>query len=160
MALIIRLHLKQYKYEDDTSTILKKGVLYNYLFYSILLGLVLIINILVSCSFTYNMIAIGSGSMSPKIDKGDAVIYEKFDGKNMPKKGQILVFHKNKKIIVHRIIDVVDINEKEKIYYTKGDNNDSPDGYPIETKDIVGVVKTRIKYIGIPSVYISELIKK
>jgi signal peptidase len=106
------------------------------------------------------MIAIGSGSMSPKIDKGDAVIYEKFDGKNMPKKGQILVFHKNKKIIVHRIVDVVDINDKEKIYYTKGDNNDSPDGYPIEIKDIVGVVKTRIKYIGIPSVYISELIKK
>lgn len=160
MSLIIRLHLKQYKYEDDTSIILKKSVLYNYLFYSILFGLVLIINILVSCSFTYNMIAIGSGSMSPKIDKGDAVIYEKFDGKNMPKKGQILVFHKDKKIIVHRIIDVVDINEKEKIYYTKGDNNDSPDGYPIETKDIVGVVKTKIKYIGIPSVYISELIKK
>ena len=160
MALIIRLHLKQYKYEDDTSTILKKGVLYNYLFYFILLGLVLIINILVSCSFTYNMIAIGSSSMSPKIDKGDAVIYEKFNGKNMPEKEQILVFHKDKKIIVHRIVDIVDISEKEKIYYTKGDNNDSPDGYPIETKDIVGVVKTKIKYIGIPSVLISELIRK
>ena len=160
MSLIIRLHLKQYKYEYDTRTILKKGALYNYLFYFILFGLILIINILVSCSFKYNMIAIGSGSMSPKIEKGDAVIYEKFDGKNMPEKEQILVFHKDKKIIVHRIIDVVDINEKEKIYYTKGDNNDSPDGYPIETKDIVGVVKTKIKYIGIPSVLISELIKK
>lgn len=160
MTLIIRLHLKQYKYEDDTSTILRKGVLYNYLFYFILLGLVLIINILVSCSFTYNMIAIGSNSMSPKIDKGDAVIYEKFDGKNMPEKDQILVFHKDKKIIVHRIVDIVDISEKEKIYYTKGDNNISPDGYPIETKDIVGVVKTKIKYIGIPSVLISELIRK
>ena len=160
MSLIIRLHLKQYKYEYDTRTILKKGALYNYLFYFILFGLILIINILVSCSFKDNMIAIGSGSMSPKIEKGDAVIYEKFDGKNMPEKEQILVFHKDKKIIVHRIIDVVDINEKEKIYYTKGDNNDSPDGYPIETKDIVGVVKTKIKYIGIPSVLISELIKK
>lgn len=160
MAFIIRLHLKQYKYEDDNSVILRRGVLYNYLFYFILLGFVLIINILVSCSFTYSMIAIGSGSMSPKINKGDAVIYEKFDGKNMPKKGQILVFHKNKKTIVHRIIEVVNIDEKEKIYYTKGDNNDSPDGYPIETKDIVGIVRTKIKYIGAPSVFISELIRK
>ena len=30
----------------------------------------------------------------------------------------------------------------------------------IEIKDIVGVVKTRIKYIGIPSVYIRELTQK
>lgn len=160
MALIIRLHLKQYKYEDDTEVILKNGVLYNYLFYFIILGVVLVINVLVSCSFTYNMIAIGSGSMSPKINKGDAVIYEKFDGKKMPEKGQVLVFHKNDRTIVHRIIDVVDINEKEKIYYTKGDNNDSPDGYPIEKKDILGVVKTKISFIGIPSVFLSELIKK
>ena len=160
MALIIRLHLKQYKYEDDTEVILKNGVLYNYLFYFIILGVVLVINILVSCSFTYNMIAIGSGSMSPKINKGDAVIYERFDGKKMPEKGQVLVFHKNDRTIVHRIIDVVDIDGKEKIYYTKGDNNDSPDGYPIEVKDIIGVVKTRIKYIGGPSVFISELIGK
>ena len=158
MAFIIRLHLSQFKNNDDQVKI--KGLtLYNYLIYFGLFTIVLTINVLVSCSFKYNMIAIGSGSMQPKINKGDAIVYEKFDGKNMPKLGQILVFHKNDRTVVHRIIEIVDISDTEKIYYTKGDNNDTPDGYPIETKDILGVVKTRIRYIGIPSVILGELIK-
>ena len=97
--------------------------------------------------------------MQPKINKGDAVVYEKFDGKNMPELGQVLVFHKDDRTVVHRIIEVIDISDTEKIYYTKGDNNDTPDGYPIQTKDILGVVKTRVRYIGIPSVILGELIK-
>ena len=95
------------------------------------------------------------------IDNGDIVKFraEKVNDKKLPEVGQILVFNKDDKIVVNRIIEVVDINGTEKIYYTKGDNNDSPDGYPIETKDILGVVKTRIRYIGIPSVFLGKMIK-
>ena len=125
----------------------------------IIFALVLTVNVLVSCSFKYNMIAIGSGSMQPKINKGDAVVYEKLDIHKLPKTGEILVFKKHDKIVVHRIIEVIDINDTEKIYYTKGDNNDSPDGYPIEINEILGVVKTRIKFIGIPSVFLGEMVK-
>lgn len=158
MGFIIRLHLKQFKNNDENVT-LKGLTLYNYLGFFIIFALVLTVNVLVSCSFKYNMIAIGSGSMQPKIYKGDAVVYEKLDIHKLPKTGQILVFNKDDKIVVHRIIEIVDINDTEKIYYTKGDNNDSPDGYPIEVKDILGVVKTRIRYIGIPSVFLGEMVK-
>lgn len=158
MGFIIRLHLKQFKNNDENIT-LKGLTLYNYLGFFIIFALVLTVNVLVSCSFKYNMIAIGSGSMQPKINKGDAVVYEKVNDKKLPEVGQILVFSKDDKIVVHRIIEVVDINDTEKIYYTKGDNNDSPDGYPIEKKDILGVVKTRIRYIGIPSVFLGEMVK-
>ena len=48
----------------------------------------------------------------------------------------------------------------EKIYYTKGDANKDPDGYPIERKSILGIYKTSIKYIGFPSVALGELINK
>jgi len=158
MGFIIRFHLQQFKNRNEKVNI--KGLtLYNYLGFFIIFALVLTVNVLVSCSFKYNMIAIGSGSMQPKINKGDAVVYEKVNDKKLPEVGQILVFNKDDKIVVHRIIEVVDINDTEKIYYTKGDNNDSPDGYPIETKDILGVVKTRIRYIGIPSVFLGEMIK-
>ena len=158
MGFIIRFHLQQFKNKDEQVNI-KGATLYNYLIYFGLFAVVLTINVLVSCSFKYNMIAIGSGSMQPKINKGDAVVYERFDGKNMPKLGQVLVFHKDDRTVVHRIIEVIDISDTEKIYYTKGDNNDTPDGYPIQTKDILGVVKTRVRYIGIPSVILGELIK-
>lgn len=158
MGFIIRLHLKQFKNNDENVT-LKGLTLYNYLGFFIIFALVLTVNVLVSCSFKYNMIAIGSGSMQPKINKGDAVVYEKVNDKKLPEVGQILVFNKDDKIVVHRIIEIVDINDTEKIYYTKGDNNDSPDGYPIEKKDILGVVKTRIRYIGIPSVFLGEMVK-
>jgi len=160
MAFIISLHLKQFKNSNEQIMLSIRGYrLYNYLLYFSLFAVVFAINILVSCSFKYNMIAIGSASMQPKINKGDAIVYEKLDKDNLPKVGEILVFHKDDKTVVHRIIEVVDISDKEKIYYTKGDNNETPDGYPIQIKDIRGVVKKRIRYIGIPSVILGELIK-
>ena len=60
---------------------------------------------------------------------------------------------------MRRIIEIIDIGNGNLVYYTKGDANESPDGYTIEYKDMIGTVLTRIKYIGIPSVLIGETIK-
>ena len=158
MGLLILLHLKQFQNKDNEVQ-LKKTSLYKYIIVLILFGIVLVLNLLVSGTFKYNMIAIGSGSMTPTINKGDAIIYEKYNGTKLPEVGDILVFHKNDKTVVHRIIEIIDIDDKERVYYTKGDNNDTPDGYPIVSSDIVGVVKKRVRYIGIPSVAISEAFK-
>ena len=95
--------------------------------------------------------------MTGTINKGDVVIYKAI-GDYEPQEGEILVFRKDGKIIVHRIIEVVSINDDEKVYYTKGDANATPDGYPLLQKDLVGVVKGNIKYIGLPSVFLHELI--
>ena len=104
------------------------------------------------------MLSIGSGSMTPKINKGDAVVYERLSDNNLPKEGQVIVFKKENKTVVHRVIEIVNIGDNEYVYYTKGDANEKPDGYPIEVKDILGTVKYRIRYIGIPSVVLGELI--
>lgn len=159
MMFLIQFQLKPYIVEDDSNSS-RKTILIKYIIFFILLAMVLFVNILVSSVFKYGVSAIGSGSMTPNINKGDAVIFKKLDKKEEPVIGDILVFKKEKRVIVHRIIEIVKIGEEEKIYYTKGDANEKPDGYPIERKDIVGVVKSRIRYIGIPSVALSEIFNK
>ena len=94
--------------------------------------------------------------MNPLIYKGDAVLYESGINIDEYHEGDILVFRKDKKVVVHRIIEVVDIGG-EKIFYTKGDNNNGPDGYPITEKEVLGKCKYRVKYIGIFSVYLKEM---
>ena len=155
---ITYLIIRNSKAQDEKVDI-RKTHTFKYLIYTILLVGVLTINLLVGCTFKYCMIAIGSGSMTPNINKGDAVIYEKYSKDKLPQVGEVLVFKKGDRTIVHRIIEIVKIDNDERIYYTKGDNNESPDGYPIESKDIIGVVRTRIRFIGIPSVMISEMTK-
>lgn len=102
-------------------------------------------------------IAVASGSMSPKINKGDVVIIEKLDGKyDTLKKGQVIAFKYEGVVIVHRLIDIV--NEDGKFYfYTKGDANSKPDNFYIEQYMIIGKVNHRIPYIGSPTVWINEL---
>ena len=48
----------------------------------------------------------------------------------------------------------------EKYFYTKGDNNNSDDGYPIRSEDAIGTIVMRIPYAGMLTVQIQELINK
>ena len=158
IVFITYLIIRNAKASEEKVDVRKDNRL-KYTLYFLVLASLLTINLLVGCTFKYCMIAIGSGSMTPTINKGDAVIYEKYNKKNPPRVGQILVFKKDNKTIVHRIIEVVEFDNNERVYYTKGDNNESPDGYPIESSQIIGTVKSKIRYIGIPSVALSEMIK-
>ena len=156
---LIQFHIRKDEKKNNETVDVRKNFLFRYLFIIILVILVFGVNLLGSGYFKYSIVSIGSGSMSPKIEKGDVVIYEKIDKEKMPEIGKVLVFKKDDKTVVHRIIEIVDTGS-EKVYYTKGDANESPDGYPILYKDMVGVVKFRIKYIGIPSVFLGESISK
>lgn len=158
MMFLVYLSISFYHKKEENVIQLKSKKIKNVIWFVIIM-VVLTINLLVSSAFKYAIISIGSESMIPKINKGDAVIYEKIDNYNDIKVGQVIVFKKNKKTIVHRVIDIIDVNEKEKVFYTKGDANEKPDGYPILKKQIVGVAKYNIRYIGIPSVLLSELLK-
>ena len=155
---LVELNLKKFRNNENENRNIRENFTYRYLAFFILLILVLGINILGSGKLKYSMLSIGSGSMTPKINKGDAILYERLDSHEL-KLGEVIVFKKEKKIVVHRLIDIVEIGNNEKVYYTKGDANDAPDGYPIERKDIMGVVKFRVRYIGIPSVALGEAIK-
>ena len=95
--------------------------------------------------------------MTGTINKGDAIIYKKYKNQKLSK-GDIIVFKKNGTLIIHRIIKI-NYGEFENTYITKGDYNKEKDDWVVYEEDIKGVKELTIKYIGIPSVLLSELMQ-
>ena len=107
--------------------------------------------------FKYYAVAIASGSMEKEISKGDIVIIKKIESKyNELKKGQIIAYEYNGIIVVHRIIKILK-DDGEYFIYTKGDANNEPDNYVVEQKMIIGIVKIKLPYMGLPTVWLNEL---
>lgn len=118
---------------------------------------VIVLVYLTSGYFHYHMISIASGSMSPHIKKGDAVIIEKIENNyDDLKKGQVIAYKYNGVIVVHRLIRIIKVDD-EYFYYTKGDANSKEDGYAIKRDMIIGVVNYKLPYIGYPTVWLNEL---
>lgn len=118
-------------------------------------SIAIIIIMLISCKFKYGILVIGSSSMTGTIDKGDAVIYERYE-KQQLEEGQVIIFIKNDIKTVHKI-EKVQVRNDEKIYITKGTNNEQQDeGYRTD-KDIIGIVKFKIMDIGWPTIWINEM---
>ena len=117
--------------------------------------LMLSIVLLITGTLRYHLIVIATESMTGEINKGDAVIYEKYDGQTL-QEGTVVVFTKNNKsLIVHRIVDVQHLNGT--VYYTtKGDANDSVDSGSITAADLRGVVLFKIPYIGEASLWLRD----
>lgn len=115
----------------------------------------LILVYFISGYFRFQAIAIASGSMSPEIEKGDVVIIEKKIDKDKLKKGMIIAYKYNQRIIVHRLTKIEQYKDT-KYYYTKGDANKSADDYFITEDMIIGIAEYKIPYIGIPTVWLNE----
>ena len=111
---------------------------------------------LISGFFPHYMIGIGSDSMKPVINKGDAVILEKVNEKTKLKKGDIIAYSNGKLIIVHRI-NKIEGTGKKTTYIMKGDANNGTDPRPVSKSQIKGIVKIRIPYIAWPTVWLTEL---
>lgn len=131
----------------------KKMILYSVITFSLLA-----IVILTSGYFKYFAVTIGSGSMSPDINKGDIVIIKKIDASKV-KKGDILAYNHNKKMIVHRVVKSM-IVENKFYFITKGDSNKSNDAYVVSEEQVVGITSFRIKYLGMPTVALNELLNE
>ena len=114
--------------------------------------------LLVSGIFKYKMIAIASNSMKPVYSRGDAVIYEKIDIKEL-EVGDVLAFQKDSIVVTHRITKIWRQNDK---YYftTKGDNNNTEDVFAPKEENVLGRVNIVFKYIGYPTVLINEFFRK
>ncbi len=111
---------------------------------------------LISCYFPIFMLGVGSPSMKPTINVGDAVVGVKVDEKDL-ELNDVIVYQGKDRLIVHRIVRIEKKNNK--IYYhTKGDNNNSEDGLDISYDNIKGKVVFRIPYVAYPAVYLSELL--
>ncbi len=113
---------------------------------------------LISCQFRYGLLVVGSESMTGSIDKGDAIIYEEYDGQPI-KEEQILVFEKDNTVYIHRV-DYISVIDGEVRYITKGDANDSADTGYITQENIIGITDLKIKYIGYPTLWVRSLFQK
>lgn len=113
------------------------------------------VTMLISCEFKYGILVIGSKSMTGAINMGDAVVYEKYDGQKI-KNGQVIIFESEGLRLVHRVIEIKDMNGEIR-YYTKGDANEKPDDGYITEKKIIGVTKFRVVAIGYPTLWFRQL---
>lgn len=111
--------------------------------------------------FKHYAVSIGSNSMVPYINKGDVVIVEKLSEEEIDelKIDDVLIFKYNDKVLVHRIIRIIEA-DNTKYFYTKGDNNDSEDGHPIKVSNIIGKELTHIPYLGYPAVELNEIVNR
>ena len=132
----------------------KKSILSSILSVIIVVLMTLTI-MLISCQFKYGLLVVGSESMTGTVDKGDAIIYVEYTGQVI-RDEEIAVFKSGGTTYIHRVIDIENIDGQTR-YYTKGDANEDQDAGFVTNGDIIGVVTHKIKYIGLPTLWVREL---
>ncbi len=128
----------------------------NRIFYSAVFAVSLVTIIFISGITKYFPLAITSGSMYSNIEVGDIVIVKKIDREcaiSSLKEGDVIIYRLNNVLVVHRIMKVEKspINS-EPYFITKGDNNQKPDKEKVYLKQIVGITKYKISYLGYPAI--------
>ncbi|MBR7116183.1 MAG: signal peptidase I [Clostridia bacterium] len=112
---------------------------------------------LISCQFRFGALVIATESMTGEINKGDIIIYERYDSQHIVE-GQVIVFKENKSKIVHRVVDIQNIGGEIR-YYTKGDANEDWDSGYRTREDILGTTDIKISYAGYPTLWLRALLK-
>lgn len=120
---------------------MKKFILNITISFIVLFGLSIIALNLIGFK-TYRVI---SDSMSPKIYKNALAIVRTYNDDVTMEENDIIAFSVNGKLVLHRIVE---INDVDKQIITKGDANDVVDP-PISYNDVVGVYVFSIPLIGI-----------
>lgn len=123
----------------------------------IIIFIELIFFALITGSFKYTIVTIGSDSMNPTILRGDAVVLQKTKNYGSLKEGNIIIYKKEGKIVIHRIVEIQ--KEKDKYYFiTKGDANKTVDIWRVKEKEIIGKSLFKISYVGYPTIWLSEFL--
>ena len=112
---------------------------------------------LISCQFRFGALVIATESMTGEINKGDVIIYERYDSQSI-KEGQVIVFLDNQNKIVHRVVEIQSLGGEIR-YYTQGDANEDRDGGYRTDADIVGLTDFKIASAGYPTLWLRELLK-
>ena len=144
-------------YEKRKKNALKKNNVFSKISVVLTTAVIISVAMLISCQFRYGAIVIATESMTGEINKGDVIIYERYEDQPI-KEGQVIVFHDNNSKIIHRVVDIQVVGGETR-YYTKGDANpDRDSGYRTE-KDIFGLTDTKVAYIGYPTLLLRSMIK-
>lgn len=96
--------------------------------------------------FGYKTYVIVSGSMEPNLKIGDIVVVKKVN-ENELNVGDIISFRQGQNVVTHRISQIK-YEYGEKIYITRGDNNNTEDNGSIDYSYIEGKVVNNIKKAG------------
>lgn len=111
---------------------------------------------LISCQFRFGAVVIATESMTGEINKGDMIIYERYDDQNI-EKGQVIVFMRSGSRIVHRVVDIITVEGKT-CYITKGDANEDLDMGYVTQEEIVGLTDFKVAFLGYPTLWLREII--
>ncbi len=114
-----------------------------------ILGLVIILLLIPLFYFGYQIYSgelqfktVLSGSMSPTINAGDAILISGIDPEEI-KEQDIITFKEGETFTTHRVIEIVN-----NTFRTKGDANEDPDTKLVKTDQIVGKLVFTIPFLG------------
>lgn len=101
----------------------------------------------------YQVFNVISGSMEPTYSVGD-LIYVKDANPYKIEVGTPITFVLNENLVVatHRVVEV---DEENQHFYTKGDANDTPDATPVHFNNVIGVPQFSIPLLG----YVSDFVQ-
>ena len=88
------------------------------------------------------------------------LLSKKVNKKTNLKKGNIIAYNKDGKIIIHRIAEINTDKKGNEVYITKGDANGGNDPKPVKRKRVDGVVKVKVPFIAYPTIWLSEFLNK
>jgi len=110
--------------------------------------------------FKYQPVAVISDSMLPLFARGDMIIIEQLKEDDIAtlEVGDVIKFATENYYIIHRIYEIKETDNGLE-FVTKGDNNNAPDGKTVKPEQIQGLYKCHVKYVGFPSVWLSEALR-
>lgn len=155
---IAMLSLTSALFEKKSKKAIKQSGKFSWIGMALTVIVVVSVAMVISCQFRFGALVIATESMTGEINKGDMILYERYDGQKI-EEGQVIVFRQDEARIVHRVIQIENINGEVR-YYTKGDANEDRDsGYRLDT-DIVGLTDVKLAFIGYPTLLLREIIQK
>ncbi len=89
-----------------------------------------------------------------RLDKGDMVLLKEYDSFDDIELYDIVAYYNGSTLVVHRVIDMYDLEEIQYVV-TQGDANNTSDGL-ISYNQIKGKVVGHVKYIGYVTLYLQS----
>lgn len=100
--------------------------------------------------FGYRFYIIMSGSMEPDIKTGDMIITKECNNYEI---GDVIAFKDANFVTAHRIVEI-STEDGEKIFKTKGDNNNTADRNLVKSQQIKGKIVNKIPKVGKAVLYL------
>jgi signal peptidase len=129
----------------------------NITFIAIMIALVLFM----TGALRYKPVVIVSDSMKPLYSRG-AIVLVRMGYDPMDIESGDIIQYKHKQtgqVITHRVVDIQQAanGSGERVFITKGDNNQSQD-IPVEQSQVLGVVRAQVPYLGWPTIWLRSFV--